>query len=342
MLKRNLIISIISILVISIGLAAAQDEAQCDEGFRLFEHAAGETCIPENPERIVTLTDQNGLLPLLELGVRPVGSAGRLIEEDNTTVFRRVEGYDTEGIVGVGDFLAPNIEAILELEPDLIVGYEFNDSEIYDELSAIAPTVYIQIFNRPLDEALMDFAELVGETETAEELAEAYDERVEALLGELGDDADNITVSVITPAGNAGEFWNAADGQALGTVMDDLDFNRPEPETVEQEAPYSIETLNLHEADVMLIVDFSGDLINDPIVQEFIESSLFGTLDVAQAEQVYVIDGSQSVGAAWGKMNVFLDALEEILLDPDLNIDIVEEPEVEANPEIDTTEEADS
>lgn len=334
MIKRNIIIGIVSILLISVGLINAQDEeTNCEEGFRLFEHAVGETCVPENPERIVTLTDQNALLPLLELGIRPVGSAGRLVEEDNTTVFRRVEGYDTEEIVGVGDFFSPNIEAILDLEPDLIVGYEFTDDEIYDELSAIAPTVYIQIFNRPLNDALMDFADLVGETERAEELAQAYDERVEALLDELGDDADNITVSVITPAGNAGEFWHAADGQALGTVMDDLAFNRPEPETVEQEAPYSIETIDQHEADVMLVVDFSGDLINDPIVQEFIGSPLFGTLDVAQAEQVYVIDGSQAVGAAWGKMDTFLDDLEQILLDPDLNIDIVEEPEATAEPE---------
>lgn len=38
-----------------------------------------------------------------------------------------------------------------------------------------------------------------------------------------------------------------------------------------------------------------------------------------------MIDGTQTVGAAWGKMNAYLDELERILLDPDLDVDVVQE-----------------
>ncbi|MFP4322947.1 MAG: ABC transporter substrate-binding protein [Anaerolineales bacterium] len=326
MLYRLLSLGVLLSLLVSAAPLMAQND-DCEDGFFLFEHAFGETCIPEEPERIVTTSDQNGLLPLLELGVRPVGSAGRLLDDD-TTQFRRVDEYDTEGIVGVGDFLSPNLEAILELDPDLIVGYEFFSDEIYDELSEIAPTVLIQVFGRPLDEVLLDFAAVVGETEAAEELAADYEARVDTLLTDLGERADNLTISVLTSADNAGEFWDGADGQALGTVMADLALNRPDPEESEeaQDAPWSIETLSEHDADVMLIIDFSGEL-NDPVVQEFVDSPLFGTLGVAQAEQVYIIDGTQTVGTSWGKMNTFLAELETILLDPELDVDVVEEPE---------------
>ena len=78
-------------LTLAAGPALALD---CEAGFRPFAHSGGETCIPENPQRIVTLQDQNVLLPLLELGVKPVASTGNLDHEGNQ-VFARTQGYDT-------------------------------------------------------------------------------------------------------------------------------------------------------------------------------------------------------------------------------------------------------
>lgn len=103
---------------------------------RAFEHSQGTTEIPTRPARIVTITDQNALLPLLELGVIPVGSAG-LVGDDGTKKFRRTEGFDASGVTFVGSYLEPNVEAIAELRPDLIVGHEVYD-EYYETLSKIA------------------------------------------------------------------------------------------------------------------------------------------------------------------------------------------------------------
>ncbi len=114
---------------------------------RPFEHSQGTSQVPTSPKRIVTTTDQNALLPLLELGVRPVASAG-LLADDGTQMFRRTEGFDTTGIEFIGEYGEPNAEAIAAQRPDLILGYEF-DSDYYDTLAAIAPTVMIQIFDRP-------------------------------------------------------------------------------------------------------------------------------------------------------------------------------------------------
>jgi hypothetical protein len=49
--------------------------------------------------------------------------------------FRRTEGFDTSGIEFVGAYGEPNAEAIAALEPDLIVGYEF-DSDYADQFDA--------------------------------------------------------------------------------------------------------------------------------------------------------------------------------------------------------------
>jgi len=311
----------------SVGLAAAAAAAdeRCDEGFRLFAHYGGETCVPENPQRIVTTQDQNGLLPLLELGVKPVGSAGQLLD-DGTGRFRRVQGYDTTGIEFVGAYWGEaNVESIALLQPDLIVSHEFA-ADFYDLHSQVAPTVMIQIFDRPLDEVLMDFADLVGRTERAEELRADYTARIEGLLDALGDRKETMSISVITAGNNPGEFYRADQGQAVGTVMADLDLLRPaaQQDAVEEREYLSIESLPEHDADVVLVLNFSGE-DQDPNFESFVNSPIFSSLAAAQAGQVYIIDGTQTVGAAWGKMNTFIDELERILLDPELDVDVVQE-----------------
>ncbi|NOK63318.1 MAG: ABC-type Fe3+-hydroxamate transport system, periplasmic component [Chloroflexi bacterium AL-W] len=303
---------------------AVKATSDCAEGFSSFAHAAGETCVPENPQRMVTTQDQNALLPLLELDVKPIGSTG-LLQQDGTYIFRRVAGFDTAGIEFVGDYGEPNLESIAALQPDLIIGSPFQ-SDIYDSLSAIAPTVLIDVHECPLGEALLDFAELVNATEQAETLQAEYESHVAELLEALGDRREQTTVSIITPGNESGQFYNAAESQATGTVLQDLDLLRPAPEQgPEPDREYrSLEVLAEHDADVMIIVSYTGEE-QDPLFDEFVNSPILNALDVSQAEQVYIIDGLSVVGAGWSKMNTFIDKLERILLDPELDVDVVQE-----------------
>lgn len=79
-----------------------------------------------------------------------------------------------------------------------------------------------------------------------------------------------------------------------------------------------------HDADVLLVFDFSGEG-QSPETEAFLTSPVFRALAVSQAEQVYVIDGTETVGAAWGKMTAYLAELERILLEPELNTDVIVE-----------------
>jgi iron complex transport system substrate-binding protein len=323
--RREFLIGAAGLLLLPAGCGGGSgaDGETTSGGTRPFEHAAGVTEVPVSPQRIITTSDQNALLPLLELGVEPIASAGAL-EEDGEGTFRRTEGFDTSGIEFVGDFLEPNFEAIANLEPDLIVGYELQE-DIYDTLSQIAPTVLIQIFDRDLDEALLDFADLIGRLDRARELRVAYERRVEALLDGLGDRRDELSVSAIAAGDSSGQFYRADVGQALGTVMSDLDLLRPTPQQGEGDfEPFSMETLSEHDADVVLVVDYSEEG-QDANFRELVESPLYRSLAAYEAGQVYVIDGTRTVGAAWARMGAFLDELERILLDPDLDTGVVEE-----------------
>lgn len=323
--RREFLIGAAGLLLVApygCGRGSGTGEASSRET-RRFEHAAGVTEVPVRPQRIVTTTDQNALLPLLELGVKPVGSAG-LVEEDGAKTFRRVEGFDTSDIEFVGSYGQPNAEAVAAQNPDLIVGYEL-DEAYYDKLSQIAPTVLIQIFDRNLDEALLDFADLAGRTDRAEEFRAGYVRRVDSLLDRLGDRRDGLSVSVISAGDSSGQFYRADVGQALGTVMANLDLPRPAPQRGEGDfEPFSMENLSKHDADVMLVVNYSEEG-QDPNFRALVESPLYESLAAREAGQAYVIDGTETVGAAWARMGAFLGDLERILLDPNLDTSVVED-----------------
>jgi iron complex transport system substrate-binding protein len=310
----------------SVGVATPARDGATPAGDTFpFEHSAGITEVPVDPQRIATTTDQNALLPLLELGVTPVASAG-LVAEDGTRSFRRTDGFDTSGIEFLGAYGEPNFEAFAAADPDLIVGYEF-DADHYDTWSDIAPTVLVQIFGRPLTDALTDFGALVGREEQAAEFRADYEARIEELSAALAPVRDELSVSVIT-SGDPGQFWRADDGQAIGTVMADLDLPRPEPQSTgyftSEEEPYSVETIAEHDADVVLVVDFRGDG-QDPGFDALVGSPLYQQLAASRAGQAYVVDGTTTVGAAWARMDAFLDELEAILLAGDLDTAVVDE-----------------
>ncbi len=317
--------AIACLIVLGTGCGSGSTNAGADPGptTRVVEHSQGRTEIPRRAERIVTLTDQNALLPLLELGVKPVASAGQELESGQGR-FRRTDGFDTSGIDFVGDFTAPNLERIAAARPDLIVGYDFNE-DVYDETTRIAPTVLIDVFGQPLPEALTQFAAIVGREDRGAQLRRAYERRVADLKRRLADRQDALTVSLISAGGQPSAFARADSGQALKAVADDLGLRRPAEQTGERNIDgedISLERLSRHDADVVLVVDYGADGQSE--ARPVVASEPYKRLAATRAGQSYVIDGTRTVGAAWARMDAFLDVLELRLLDPELDTGVVD------------------
>lgn len=74
---------------------------------------------------------------LLALGIQPVGVA----DIRGYQTFVDVEPKLAETVVDVGTRQEPSLEAIAQLEPDLIIGTQLRHEAIYDSLSTIAPTL---------------------------------------------------------------------------------------------------------------------------------------------------------------------------------------------------------
>ncbi len=101
------------------------------------EHAMGKTEVPANPKRVVILTNE-GTEALLELGVKPVGAVKSWTGDP---WYPHIKDK-MKDVKVVGDEGQVNVETIASLKPDLIIGNKMRHEKVYEQLKAIAPTVF--------------------------------------------------------------------------------------------------------------------------------------------------------------------------------------------------------
>lgn len=191
---------------------AATDASGESAGTHDVEHARGTTAVPDEPQRVVTLEPLE-LDTAVAVGIEPVGAA----------VASNVAGapayLEADGVEPVGTVPEPDLEAIAALEPDLILGTEARHSELYEQLSAIAPTVFIETQADPWRDNAMLIGEALGREEEVADLLSTVDERCESLADEYAVDGetaqlirprDETTLSLYGPVSFAGSLLECA------------------------------------------------------------------------------------------------------------------------------------
>jgi hypothetical protein len=73
----------------------------------------------------------------------------------------------------------------------------------------------------------------------------------------------------------------------------------------------------------VLVIDYSGDGSSE--ARPITASRSFENLAATRAGQAHTVDGTKTVGAAWARMQNFLDVLEQRLLAPGVRTDVVQE-----------------
>lgn len=96
------------------------------------KHSTGTTCVPDRIERLVTL-DTASFEYAIALGLQPVGT----VKDERSSSYLQNQIASVESIGQTGE---PNLERVLALKPDLILGLDHHKT-IYTQTSQIAPTV---------------------------------------------------------------------------------------------------------------------------------------------------------------------------------------------------------
>ena len=184
---------------------------------RPIDHAMGTTQVPVSPQRVVVL-DYAPLDTAFALDVIPVGKVEMIISPIYPEIFSTIT------VVGTG--AQPDLETILRLNPDLILGSRPSVRKWYRQLSKIAPTVLTKDNGRTgnWQENFRLYADVLGQPDQAEQLLAAYQQRVDALQSTLKHSLETMTVSVITNW-SGGVVAYSTDSFS-GSVLQDLGFER--------------------------------------------------------------------------------------------------------------------
>lgn len=186
---------------------------------REITHAMGVTDVPDNPQRIVMLTNE-GTEALLFLDVTPVGAVQSW---DGNPWYDHIAAplADT---VPLGTELAVNLEVLATLEPDLILGTKVRQEAIYPQLSAIAPTVMTETIGGEWQENLKFYADVVGKSTDGDTALVGFAARTSAIHDALGD-AVNEEISLVRFSPNRTRiYYKDTFG---GLILSQIGFARP-------------------------------------------------------------------------------------------------------------------
>jgi iron complex transport system substrate-binding protein len=296
---------LLPLLALLLGGAGMAQGGDCDG--RLVDHAMGTTCVPESPRRVVVL-DTGELDSALALGVTPVGAVTAFA---NGGFPSYLEGR-TDGITVVGTIAEPNLEAILALDPDLILSSKLRHEAIYQELSRIAPTVFTEAVGVVWKENLLANGEALGLAEEAAGLLAAYDVRLAELRAEL-DELPTVSIVRFLP----GQVRIYLAESFIGTIIEDAGLPRPPAQQADGFALYvDKEGIALMDADVMFVTTYGPAA--DTAIAEFENDPLWRSLDVVHRGDVHAVpDSYWMLGIGPVAANLVIDDLFSYLTEAD-------------------------
>lgn len=299
----------------------------------------GKTDVCGQPKNIVVF-GSSILESLLALEVQPIAYADYIAsmtgEYNNPSQQIPYLGNRITGqLVNLGFAGQPEIETIIEVQPDLILGTEYNASQ-YEILSQIAPTLLLTWNDAEAN--LNTIAQVVGKSENVEPLLVEWNQQITTARNNFASVVASHPEVLMLRSENLQEiyFGNQLFGSCASLVrklgfelvaLPSFDeFNSDTPAVI------SVETLSqFNETDLILMFgtgfnqadqirgtdDFEVHQLS-PLKQAWAENSIAQSLDASKAGRVYFIPYVLCAGLP-GPIGteLYLEELQEQLLTPD-------------------------
>ena len=289
-----------------------QPNSTLTENCRTIKHAMGETCVPFNPQRIVVL-DSVMLENTIALDEKPVGSPLEYV----------MSPVSTEGIEDLGDVEAINIERVLALKPDLILGLA-DSTAPYPQLSQIAPTVLIE-FNHSGEwkEHFAFVGEVLGKSEQVKQIMADYYQRIEKLKQNINRDVSETQVSVVRIYPTHINLYTKAG--FIGTVLEDAGLSRPPSQDLDLKETerltgdtiqYTIsrEVIDRADGDAVFVIVGDWDTKIKDVLTSLKADPLWSKLEAVEQGKVYEV-GDYWIGSGPIAANAVLDDLFKHLVE---------------------------
>ncbi|GAB3976102.1 iron-siderophore ABC transporter substrate-binding protein [Plantactinospora veratri] len=310
---RRTVITLLTVAALGAGLAGCTSSdpvvgEEAGAATRTVTHAMGSTEVPAQPKRVVVL-DSDKIDTALSLGVVPIGAA----QAGEVAGWPSYFGAEkVAGIKQVGLLTEPDLEAITALQPDLILGSKFRQEKFYDELSAIAPTVFTERVGITWKENFLLDGQALGKEQEAKDLLAAYEKRAKDLGAKLGDPAARkISIVRFRPT----EIRVYGPESFSGLVLGDVGLGRPERQLLANKEDkrfdkVSPERISEVDGDIIFVTAFGEKAAAEQA--KVTGGSLWKNLPAVKAGKAYVVaDETWMTGIGVTAAGKILDDLEK-------------------------------
>ncbi|WP_314615731.1 ABC transporter substrate-binding protein [Streptomyces stackebrandtii] len=204
--------------------AAMGTDAKPGQYPRTLTHALGKTELKAAPKRVVVL-DVGELDNVVSLGIQPVGYAPSEGDDGIPAYLEKDAGTPKS----VGTINNLNLEAIANLQPDLILGSQLRAADKYDELSKIAPTVFSIRPGFTWKENYLLNAAALDKTAEAKTKLSAYETKAKQLGTDIGPNKPTVSMVRYLP----GKIRLYAKASFIGTILEDTGLPRPKNQQID-------------------------------------------------------------------------------------------------------------
>jgi iron complex transport system substrate-binding protein len=283
--------------------SCAPEPAPVDAGppERQVRHAAGETRVVADPQRIAVLSgDQLDTLCALGLQSRIVAAALPDGQDQQPSYL----GAVIHDIAPAGTRTAPDLDAIRAAAPDLILGSQALTPELFDSLGKIAPTVFTGPPGADWQANLRTVGAATGRFDAAGGLLDGFADAARRIGAD--NDAAHFQASVVQLTTDTVRVFGV--DIFAGSVLAEVGLDRPAAQRFTDEPFMEISTgdspdYSIADAD-LVYVSFDSDAAREN-APKILDSDAWRALSAAQDGRVYVVNNEvwqtgQGVVAARG------------------------------------------
>jgi iron complex transport system substrate-binding protein len=256
------------------------------------------------------------------LGLEPIGTVTSELLQHMQSSLSQAEDIGISG--------EPNLEKILTLSPDLIIGLDYYDN-IYSSLSGVAPTLLLSFdHSGQWKESFRQLAQDLDRAEVAEQVMQDYRTRALAFQEQMQKlhQENPWIVSVIRIYPDSMNLYLR--NSFLGTILQDVGLDRPSSQDIGAEeamrrfnnpiqTSISLELIPQVDGDVIFIWTGQNTATENQEAEEQLqaleENPLWKQLNAVQAGRVYRVP-SYWLGSGPIAAHAVLDDLFKYLLEP--------------------------
>lgn len=267
-------------------------------------------CIPANPQRIVTLDPLLSYGALSELGVPVIGAP--LFGIQDADIRAKAE---KASVIDIGHPAQPSLERITALKPDLIIGSSEFHGQIYNTVSKIAPTLFIDHIDWKDHISLL--ARITGTMDKANVARQSYESRIASIRSRIPD----VTVSVArVKPGGFNVYVDGPASYAPYAVLHEAGVKRTPFETVKDNTivkRLDWEGASSLSGDILLYVVVSGydPAPDEALLTETLANPFWQLLPAVAAGRAHHIDRATWMGFhGYGSAERVLDDIERFIL----------------------------